>query len=168
MKKQILFLGLCASLWSGCDILDPPPPPPSYPYKFTCKVDGNAWDVKYEPTDAILTTNSLYIDYFRNDAQLQINGRNKATNENLEVIFYLNDSTSKNYSPSAFRVNSSICGGNYDTLPNQGNVIRILEHDKNKRTVKGTFEFSVQKKEPNPTCTQPIRKITEGYFDVQY
>ena len=111
----------------------------------------------------------MYIYYFRNDAQLQINGYNKATNEDLGVVFYLNDSTSKNYAPFAFRVNGSNCGGNYDTLPNQGNVIRILEHDKNKRIVKGTFAFIVHERDSiNSQCTQPIRKITEGYFDVQY
>ncbi len=160
--KKYLFLYVLFSLLMAC--CNKTPVDLVHVNKFTCKVNGVFWEAV-----------PLQRDILGNDLQMSkspffdvgsILARNVKKNQTMSFNLSLSD-TAKTFvitDKIPFADNSRNCSGYFlDTLSNR--TVTVTEHDKIKRTVKGTFSFRAIDRVDS--CKDTVT-ITDGFFDMQY
>ena len=162
MKKQILLMGLCAFLWSGCDPIDPPPP--KRVNKFTCKVDGVFWESI--PKERSVLGNDLEVQEDPLDGAILVYASNALKDQGM-TLDISNHQSSETCTITTedilFDYSSANCGNHKLDTTSIRRVI-ITEHDKVKHIIKGTFQFSAIT--TNGNCGKAV--ITDGFFDLAY
>jgi hypothetical protein len=160
MKKYFFVLAFFNFLMAGCWKTNVNP---DHVNKFTCKVNGVFWEAV-----------PLQRDILGNDLQMTVSptefGSIRASNakKNQSITFNLSlKDTSKD-----FVITDDIPYGDYgrkcvgyflDTLSSR--IVKITEHDKTKRIVKGTFAFRAI--DIVDSCKDTVT-ITDGFFDMHY
>ena len=161
MKKYLFLYVLFSLLMACCSKTNINP---VHVNKFTCKVNGVFWEAV-----------PLQRDILGNDLQMSkspffdvgyIHARNVKKNQSINLDFSLSDTalTSIIRNTNPFADYTRNCNVYYtDTLSNR--IVKITEHDKIKKIVKGTFAFRAIN--PDAGCVDTAT-ITEGFFDMQY
>jgi hypothetical protein len=158
MKKYFFVLAFSSFLIAGCTKNDG-----DHINKFTCKVNGVFWEAfPYQR------------DILGNDLQMSvsptqygsISADNIKKNQTITFNLYLKDASKD------FVITDNIPYGDYgrkcvgyflDTSSSR--IVRITDHDKEKRIVKGTFAFRAI--DIVDSCKDTVT-ITDGFFDMHY
>jgi hypothetical protein len=173
MKKTIFILNLfiISLLWSCDDTKETPTPTPTpakHVNKLTCKINGEFWEALPKKASGILSNPDLTAKAWPipssllKDTVMLINAYNREKQENLSLGFPFFASTikSRNIDYGPFSGPGIAC--ELDTT--KTNKVTIISHDKTKRLLTGSFEF---------TCygfgsKKDTLRITDGFFDLQY
>ena len=161
MKKHLSLLALCSFFITSCWKTEDNS---IHVNKFTCKVNDVYWEAV-----------PLQRDILGNDLQMSkspffdigyIHARNVKRDQSINLDFSLSDtaliSVIRNTNPFADYTRN--CNVYYtDTLSNR--IVKVTEHDRIKRIVKGTFSFRAIN--PSVGCIDTAI-VTEGFFDMQY
>jgi hypothetical protein len=131
--------------------------------KFTCKVDGVFWEAI--PRDRGILGNDLRID--KSPFELaDIFANNEKKNQVISIDVSLNDTSKVSliHHGIPFGDYARKCNGYFlDSLSPR--TVTVIEHDKARRIVKGTFAFRAI--DIVDSCKDTVT-ITDGFFDVQY
>jgi hypothetical protein len=160
MKKYILVLLVpLLFLMAQCKKEAPP-----HVNKFTCKVNGVFWESI--PRERSIFGNDLMAQHDGFDKAILVFAANDKADE--VITFDINYSDSTNISnitdENPFSGSSALRCGSYNLDTTVIRQVTILEHDKVKLIIKGTFTFSA--KDRLSICPNVV--ITDGYFDLRY
>jgi hypothetical protein len=132
--------------------------------KFTCKVNGVFWEAV--PLQRDILGNDLQMDKSPvfEVGYILANNEKKNQSINLSVPLYDTARVSNIRDSNPFGDYSRNCNVYYlDTL--SPHTVKVTEHDKVKRIVKGTFIFKAINRDIGCTDTATV---TNGFFDMHY
>jgi hypothetical protein len=158
MKKYLFLFAFFGFLLQGCMKTATNP---DHVNKFTCKVNGAFWEAI--PFQNFILGNDLQMTkspFFDIGA---INAFNAKKNQSIVFNFSLSD-TMKVSNITVQNPFSGLCNLYFlDTLSTRS--VKVTEHDKIKKIVKGTFSFRVI--DVIGPCKDTVT-VTDGFFDMHY
>jgi hypothetical protein len=160
MKKYILVLLVpLLFLMAQCKKEDPP-----HVNKFTCKVNGVFWESV--PRERSIFGNDLRASKYSFNEWASIQAWNEKMKQSLNFNFRISDTLRTSIITVENPFNNSMNSqcDNYKLDTNSIRQVLIIEHDKEKRIVKGTFQLTAIPKIGN--CSNLV--ISDGFFDMQY
>lgn len=166
MTSKLLFAIICSILcFFSCKKSEPEL---TFPYNFSCKIDGRSYSTDYD--SAFVTLSTLYTDYDKQSKKLIIESYNI-----LRGNFYI---VIDGFEKEGFIYNTSIFAKlqteellgpskyDYEIDYSHQSKFHIIEYDRLRNTVKGTFSLALKPIDMHSNL-HPI-DITDGKFRFEF
>ena len=161
MKKTFWLLA-CFGILSACSC-HKKAVEPVFQNSFSCKVNGQLWE-PVGPDGFFGADKTLGFFFSPNEVGLGIQAKNRLKNQTMNITCFCKDTTGIYLMRSEQPFNDYNLSCSYLPDTSKGRVIVFTKLDKDKRILKGTFEFIAL----NTGNCKDTLKFTDGKFELNY